>query len=257
MKPRRRPPAKARPTRKPARPSTAKAPAPAAAPPPRPQRGRGRPARPVVAPPPAPSPAATAPDPGTGPDHSPDPSAPGSTGAAGYPLIRFETMDSCAGATGIPLTTVKLAKRKGCSAFVGPRVFLAPLLAWIFSPDRAADGSDDGIDWGNELLKERAKHEKLKRQISEREVILKSEVERALATASAKLHQGLLRQDNTELPSALLGLSQSQIQVQLLQAHTTLWETFAAALDALAAPALPENDTPKSPTAEPAADKSS
>lgn len=44
----------------------------------------------------------------------------------------YDSIGSCSAGTGIPLTTVKQAKRSGCSAFRGSRVYLAPLLRWIF-----------------------------------------------------------------------------------------------------------------------------
>ena len=44
----------------------------------------------------------------------------------------YDSIASCASATGIPITTIKHAKRSGCSAFRGSRVLLAPLLRWIF-----------------------------------------------------------------------------------------------------------------------------
>ncbi len=44
----------------------------------------------------------------------------------------YDSIASCASATGIPVTTIKHAKRSGCSAFRGSRVLLAPLLRWIF-----------------------------------------------------------------------------------------------------------------------------
>ena len=43
----------------------------------------------------------------------------------------YDSLGSCAAGTGIPVTTIKQAKRAGCSAFRGSRVYLAPLLRWI------------------------------------------------------------------------------------------------------------------------------
>ena len=49
----------------------------------------------------------------------------------------YDSIGACAAATGIPVTTIKHAKRNGCSAFRGSRVYLAALLRWLFaSPDR-------------------------------------------------------------------------------------------------------------------------
>ncbi|HNQ89032.1 MAG TPA: hypothetical protein PKM73_10495 [Verrucomicrobiota bacterium] len=49
----------------------------------------------------------------------------------------YDSIGACAAATGIPVSTIKHAKRNGCSAFRGSRVYLAALLRWLFaSPDR-------------------------------------------------------------------------------------------------------------------------
>lgn len=49
----------------------------------------------------------------------------------------YDSLAACAAATGIPATTLKHAKRHGCGAFRGSRVYLAALLRWLFaSPDR-------------------------------------------------------------------------------------------------------------------------
>ena len=50
----------------------------------------------------------------------------------------YDSLGACAAATGIPVTTLKHAKRHGCAAFRGSRVYLAPLIRWVFaSPDRS------------------------------------------------------------------------------------------------------------------------
>jgi hypothetical protein len=50
----------------------------------------------------------------------------------------YDSIGACAAATGIPVSTLKHAKRQGCSAFRGSRVYLAALLRWMFeSPDRS------------------------------------------------------------------------------------------------------------------------
>jgi len=61
----------------------------------------------------------------------------------------YDSIASCAGATSIPVTAMKHAKRNGCKAFRGSRVYLAPLLRWLHSP---ANGSSVNYD------QERAQH---------------------------------------------------------------------------------------------------
>ena len=50
----------------------------------------------------------------------------------------YDSITSCAAATGIPSTSIKHAKRSGCGAFRGSRVYLAPLIRWLFeTPNRS------------------------------------------------------------------------------------------------------------------------
>jgi len=50
----------------------------------------------------------------------------------------YDSIASCAAATGIPSTAIRHAKRNGCPAFRGSRVYLAPLVRWLFeTPDRS------------------------------------------------------------------------------------------------------------------------
>ena len=50
----------------------------------------------------------------------------------------YDSIGACSAATGIPVTVLKHAKRQGCGAFRGSRVYLAPLIRWIFeSADRS------------------------------------------------------------------------------------------------------------------------
>lgn len=59
-------------------------------------------------------------------------------------LPTFPSATACSGATGIPVATLRHAKRKGCSAFdQAGRVHLGPLLAWLFADDNA----DTNVDW--------------------------------------------------------------------------------------------------------------
>jgi hypothetical protein len=50
----------------------------------------------------------------------------------------YDSIASCSTGTGIPTTAIKHAKRSGCSAFRGSRVYLAPLIRWLFeTPNRS------------------------------------------------------------------------------------------------------------------------
>ena len=50
----------------------------------------------------------------------------------------YDSLGACAAATHIPVTTLKHAKRQGCAAFRGSRIYLAAFIQWFFeSPERS------------------------------------------------------------------------------------------------------------------------
>lgn len=106
----------------------------------------------------------------------------------------YDSIASCAAGTGIPTPAIKHAKRSGCSAFRGSRVYLAPLIRWLFeTPNRSPVNYEQ----------EKAQHvvlqnAKLKVQIRElkRELIpveevahLGAELGSAIRTVVTRLHR--------------------------------------------------------------------
>lgn len=106
----------------------------------------------------------------------------------------YDSITACAAATGIPSTAIKHAKRSGSEAFRGSRVYLAPLIRWLFeTPNRSPVNYEQ----------EKAQHvvlqnAKLKVQIRElkRELIpveevshLGAELGSAIRTVVTRLHR--------------------------------------------------------------------
>ena len=58
----------------------------------------------------------------------------------------YDSMDQCAGATGIPISALKLAKRQGCLFIRHGRVNVAEFIRWFFGAERAGN-AEDAIDW--------------------------------------------------------------------------------------------------------------
>jgi hypothetical protein len=79
----------------------------------------------------------------------------------------YDSIASCAGATGIPITTMKHAKRQGCPAFRGSRVHLAPLLRWVNNPSKGAAINYDQERAQHVLLQNAKLKVQLKRQKGE------------------------------------------------------------------------------------------
>ena len=126
------------------------------------------------------------------------------------PLPVFNSQDQCAACTGIPITTIKQAKKGGCSAFKQHRVDLALLLKWLFAQDESA------INWGTRLDEYKAKREKIKLDADEQRVIDRSAVTSGIAKGTAILF-GELEKAIQTLPPALKGLTESEIQSRLIQ----------------------------------------
>lgn len=145
----------------------------------------------------------------------------------------YDSLSSCASATGIPLTTLKHAKRKGCLAFRGSRVYVAQLLKWIFdSPDRSAVNYDS----------ERAQHvslqnAKLKVELRKmrREVISVDEARRVGAELGAAIRKVVCRLHRVapsivghpvEVVETRLKEEEDEIlkQLHLLHEHLSRWE---------------------------------
>ena len=145
----------------------------------------------------------------------------------------YDSIGSCASATGIPLTTIKHAKRKGCAAFRGSRVYVAALLKWIFdSPERSTANYDT----------ERAQHvslqnAKLKVELRRlrREVISVDEVRRVGAELGTAIRKVICRLHRiapsvvghpVEVVESRLKEEEDEIlkQLHLLQEHLSRWE---------------------------------
>ena len=82
------------------------------------------------------------------------------------PLPVFDSISACSGATGIPASAIKKAKRAGCRAFVSSRVHLGELLKFLFATDDLANGTN----WRERLVAAEARLREL--DLEEREASL-------------------------------------------------------------------------------------
>jgi len=115
--------------------------------------------------------------------------------------ISFPSMESCEGATGITRTIQSLAKSHGCTAFRGSRVYLLPLIQWIFREAAAGQVAD----WGkmNEELDAKLKWCELESQIGVEgrpgKLVKREDVEAHLRDLTA-LFFGALKRLKLEIP---------------------------------------------------------
>jgi hypothetical protein len=155
---------------------------------------------------------------------------------ASLPL--YDSMTSCAAQTGIPLDTIKLAKRGGCVAFKNRRVALGPLLRWLFQ-----NQNEDGINWGNELNKAKTLRERIRLRHDEGETLDRGQVAHDIAKASALYWGELDRAINSELPSSLSGKSPIEICKELNAMAESLKAALRAGLEKMEQPAAAEPET--------------
>lgn len=124
----------------------------------------------------------------------------------------YDSMQACSNATGIPLSALKTAKHSGCSAFRSNRVDLGLLLPWLFSQN----GEDSGLNWNEELAKEKAKRERIKRMKEEKLVADKGVVREGLQSVAA-LYFGHLARCERELPPDLKGRTELEISSRIVR----------------------------------------
>ena len=110
--------------------------------------------------------------------------------------LSFDSMAGAATAIGISKSVLTWCKSNGCPAFKSNRVYVLPLVRWIFS-----DG-DRSTDWGkvSEEMGARMKHLEYDREIGN--VVAREEVQRVLKAVCGVLF-GALKRMTIEDPANL------------------------------------------------------
>lgn len=123
-------------------------------------------------------------------------------------LPQFPTIAATAGATGIPVAVLRLAKKRGCPAFRFSRVHLGEFLQWWF----AQADADAGQNWTQELAKEKTLRERIRRAEDERRMIDRSVVEHDIAAGEAALFNELDRVFTSTFPARAKGMDEVGIR---------------------------------------------
>jgi hypothetical protein len=125
-------------------------------------------------------------------------------------LPTYESMPQCTGATGIPTSVLKKAKRSGCAAFkTGSRIALGPLIKWLF------DGGGDSTDWKDHYNKFHALREEVAHKRESGVTILFSAVIQFLGDLIHSFFFGELDRLAQTLPAVLQGRSALEISLTL------------------------------------------
>ncbi len=130
-------------------------------------------------------------------------------------LTSYDSMSACSGATGIPLATLRQAKRAGCPAFAGSRVDLPGFIAWWFNQP---DDHDAGVDWGQRLKRALAQREELRLSRDRNLLCVRDEAVRQVNGCLSDLHSNLERKFSLELPPDLVGRTAVDISERLMGA---------------------------------------
>lgn len=119
----------------------------------------------------------------------------------------FDSIGSCAAATGIPVAILKEAKRSGCLAFKSTRVYLGELLPWIFSRE-----TDDAVNWGERHKKFQALRGELAYGREKEELADRSEIREAARAIRLVMSRELEQTFCAELPAEVKGCSEVEIR---------------------------------------------
>src|SRR4030095_5174190 len=112
-----------------------------------------------------------------------------------------------------PTSDFKAAKRSGSDAFKSNRVYLAPLLKWIF-----AERSDDKINWREHFDRFHALREETRHQKESEQILDKAETAFTINRGMSLVFGQLDRQAHVGLPPDFKGLKEVESQSRLIQA---------------------------------------
>lgn len=139
--------------------------------------------------------------------------------ANGLPV--FQSIAQAANRTGIPVAVFKQEKKLGSDAFQYSRVNLGKFLRGLFSRDGESE------NWGDYFNKFRAMREKIRWQEDAHKSLPADEVFFAINRAKSALFSQLDRFFKLELPPALKGMSEQQIEERLAESALKLKEEYS------------------------------
>lgn len=147
-------------------------------------------------------------------------------------LPSYPSMKAMASATGIPLEWLKDAKAKGCPAFrQNNSVSLGDWLKWFGAQGDDEADVNDALKWSEKFARVKTWMAEIDLSKKRGEVVDRKEHQEALTSGMAALFGELIRVFCTELPPALKGLSELEIQrrcdLEIQRLRATLRQKFA------------------------------
>jgi hypothetical protein len=121
----------------------------------------------------------------------------------------YDSLNACSGATGIPLSILKQAKKSGCDAFKSTRVDLGKLLRWLFGKDQDGEGS---VNWGERYKRVQALRGELALDREKKESVSRGAIKDASRVIQSVMYSELDQIFCSELPADTKGCSELQIR---------------------------------------------
>lgn len=144
----------------------------------------------------------------------------------------FDSMKIAAKRLGVPYARIKQANQDACEAFRSGRVYKKELLKWL--KENPESGQANGEVWSEVKIKWQAQREEIKFKKEKKLAVDFDKVKFALASGMAKMFSLMDRTFTVELPPALKGLDEIQIQRRCAEANEKFKLELRAALLALA-----------------------
>jgi hypothetical protein len=137
------------------------------------------------------------------------PKGPGAPRTASNDLPIYDSLNACSGATGIPLSVLKQAKKGGCDAFKSTRVDLGKLLRWLFGKDQDGEGS---VNWGERYKRVQTLRGELALDREKKELANRGEIRDAVRVIQSTMYSELEQTFCHEFPPDAKGLGEIPIR---------------------------------------------
>jgi hypothetical protein len=148
---------------------------------------------------------------------------------AGPQEIYYDTLGNCARQLEIPEPVLKALKRAGCPAFKGGRVYLFPLVKWIFTQK---DGQEV-VNWFQEKAKVQTLREKIKLTKEEQNAADWDDIAFGLSKGMSVLQASLEKLFEQTLPPLLEKKPKLEIKKRMVAALKPALAEFRAEISAL------------------------
>jgi hypothetical protein len=141
----------------------------------------------------------------------------------------YDSMEQCAGATGIPISHLKFAKRQGCLFIRHGRVHIAEFISWFFS--QTPENVEDAIDWSKRDKRMSAMIKEIEYEKMRDSVIEWVLVEKFIMQLVGINFFGELERLAGEFPATLKGKSEVEIASEVANEVKSIKESLRSRME--------------------------